>query len=181
MSKVSILNNAVHDADETLRLVEMLCPRVEFSIGPAWSETNGKDASLNKSNKCGHVLWDQYWHGPLAPIRLRLEAAASGLKPPLIVQPTEDFAISKQETHTHTRIHAHTHTHTRAPRPRRATRAATPRASAIRSSRVKNESTCNSRLSEVPPSPSMLEMENDNGNAAKHKQFFEGRNAVKSD
>ena len=28
------------------------------------------------SNKCGQVLWDQYWHGPLAPIRRRLEATA---------------------------------------------------------------------------------------------------------
>ena len=93
---MSILNNAVHDADETLRLVEMLCPRFEFSIGPAWSETNGKDASLNKSNKCGHVLWDQYWHGPLAPMRLRLEATASGLKPPLLVEPTVEFEMSMQ-------------------------------------------------------------------------------------
>ena len=77
-------------------MVEMLCPRVEFSIGPAWSETNGKDASLKKSNKRGHVLWDQYWHGPLAPMRLRLEATASGLKPPLIVEPTVEFEISMQ-------------------------------------------------------------------------------------
>ena len=28
------------------------------------------------SNKDGQVLWDQYWHGSLAPIRRRLEATA---------------------------------------------------------------------------------------------------------